>query len=120
MSPRAALCRPIEERIAGQPPGSPPAMWKVSVAPRQEPSASSNNPLARERIPHSHADIVEVGPVRIELVHQVGSPQKIYGELQGVQPEAHSRAGFECVGPILAFRVDGCVPVPVDLKVFAE
>src|SRR6185369_4350433 len=120
-SPRsAALCKPMEERIAAHPPESSPATWKVRVAAVHGTARRNASVLASECIPHSDAHIVEVGTVRISRVDQVRSAQKIHRKLHRIHPPAHAGAALDRVGPVVAFGIDGGVPVPVDLDAFAE
>src|ERR1051326_1045174 len=117
-SPAAAACKPIEERIAGHPPGSPPATWNVRVAAAQGSPARSR--LVRKRIPDADPDIVEVGTVGVGLVHQVSPAQEVHGELQGIQAKPDAGPGLHRIGPILALGVNRSVPVPIKLNAFAE
>src|ERR1700722_10583332 len=63
---------PTDERIAGHEPDCGPST--ANVPPKQAGSIAKAMKLFRKRIPNPGPEIIEIRPVGIPLIHQIGSP----------------------------------------------
>src|SRR4051812_31640865 len=69
-------CNPIEERMAGHPPGS--SLSTENVGSEARAAAATNKLITStlpsgEGIPDPQSDVGEIGPPRVEIIHQEGA-----------------------------------------------
>src|SRR5690349_13168925 len=109
---------PTEPRISGHAPASSAATLYAEGDDASSGAASTR--LARNRIPESYAEVVEIRPARVVVIDGVNTAHKAdgdYGKVRRFAADPQPRPCFDEVGPVLPLQIGGGVPVAVPLEV---
>src|SRR5437660_11410395 len=112
---------PTEERTAGHDPACGPSTAKVPPAQKgASRSATSRNRLFRNRIPHTHAEIGEVGAARIAFIAQIRATHHAHRDRDRLRRawrmNAKPRTSLRKVRPVLPFHVEREIVAPERLS----